>query len=408
MALLLLTVCIALSISFTCSLLEACLLSVSTTDIANIAETKPHAAALWKKFKDNIQKPIAVILIINTFAHTIGAAVSGSQAHELFGAKWVGLFSVAFSVFMIQFTEILPKTYGIKYNRFFAGRIAVPLNLLVKLFNPVVFLMQAINRPFEGKKKMSGQVDALNDILILAHFASLQNIISKEQEKIVSRSIGLANTKVEDIMVPGNEMKTLTTDMTLAQALVEAHISHHTRFPLADRNREGEIIGYVNFKDIVSALQLNPKNPSLAGICRPILIVRSDENLSYLLNKLTKSYQHIAIVKNNDGKSVGLITLEDIVESIIGELSDEYDILPDYCYQIAENRYVAGGGAHLSVLHREVDKSFPDLPVSVNDWLTRETKHSPKPEDKVPFGKFILMVRKVSRSNIHEIVVERQ
>jgi len=408
MIFLLLTVGIALSISFMCSLLEACLLSLSLTDIAKMSEHRPHIAVLWKKFKDNIQKPIAVILIINTFAHTIGAAVSGSQFHELFGPKWVGLFSIVFSVFMIQFTEILPKTYGIKYNRFFAGLIAVPLKLLVKLFGPVVFLMQLINRPFEGKKKMSSQVDALNDILILAHFASLQNIISKEQEKIVSRSINLANKKVEDIMVPRNEMKNLSTEMTLSQALIEAHISHHTRFPLTDKNQGGEIIGYVNFKDIVSALQLNPKNPSLKGICRPILTVKNDENLSHLLNKLTKSYQHMAIARDDSGKTMGLITLEDIVESIIGDLSDEYDILPDYCYSIAENRYVVGGGVRLSTLKKELDPAFPDDPMSVNDWIIKEYKHDPKPEDKVTYGQWMLMVRKVTRSNIHEIVIERQ
>jgi CBS domain containing-hemolysin-like protein len=404
---LLLTVCIALSVSFTCSLLEATLLSVSTTDIAKISEFKPGVAAVWKRFKDNIQRPIAVILIINTFAHTIGAAVSGSQFHELFGAKWVGLFSVAFSIFMIQFTEILPKTYGIKYNRFFAQLVAKPLDLMVKLFNPVVFLMQAINRPFEGKKKMSGQVDALNDIMILAHFASLQNMISKEQEKIVSRSIGLAKTKVEDIMVPRNEMKCLSTSMTLAQALVEAHISHHTRFPLADPDQGGEIIGYVNFKDIVSALQLNPKDPSLRGICRPNLSVISGENLTHLLNQLTKSYQHIAMVRDCAGKTIGLVTLEDIVECIIGDLSDEYDILPDYCYQIAENRYVVGGGATLSSLRKQVDASFPDQSQSVNDWITHERKAVPKPEDAVQLGHLTLLVRKVSRGNVHELVVEK-
>jgi putative hemolysin len=407
MFMLLLTVSIALSVSFMCSLLEATLLSVSTTDIAKISETRPGAAAIWKRFKDNIQRPIAVILIINTFAHTIGAAVSGSQFHELFGAKWVALFSVAFSLFMIQFTEILPKTYGIKYNRFFAKRVARPLDMLVRLFKPVVFLMQAVNRPFEGKKKMSGQVDALNDIMILAHFASLQNMISKEQEKIVSRSIGLAKTKVDDIMVPRHEMKSLSTSMTLAQALVEAHISHHTRFPLADPDRGGEVIGYVNFKDIVSALQLNPKDPSLRGICRPILSVITGETLNHLLNKLTKSYQHIAVVKDCEGRAIGLVTLEDIVECIIGDLSDEYDILPDYCYQIAENRFVVGGGATLSSLRKQVDPDFPDLPQSVNDWITHEHKSPPKPEDTVRLGHLTLLVRKVSRGNIHELVVEK-
>ena len=398
----------ALAVSFTCSLLEACLLSLSLTDIAKISETKPRIAAIWKKFKDSIHRPIAVILIINTFAHTVGAAVSGSQFHALFGAKWVALYSVVFSVVMIQFSEILPKIYGIKYNRFFAVAVAVPLKVLIQLFSPLVFVMQAINRPFEGKKKMSGQIDALNDIKVLAHFASLQNMISKEQEKIVSRSIALAGKTAEDIMVPKAEIKTLTTGMTLTKALIEAHVSHHTRFPLTDEEKGGDIIGYVNFKDIVSALQFNPKNPTLRGISRPILTVRKDENLSHLLSHLTTSYQHIAIVQDASGKTIGLITLEDIVESILGDLSDEYDILPDYCYQIAENRYVVGGGVPLATLRTEVDTAFPDLPQPVNDWIIQVHKPVPKPEDRVCVGNVLLLIRKVSRGNIHELVVERQ
>lgn len=400
-----LTVLISMSISFSCSLLEACLLSVSNTDIAKLSEQKPKIAEIWKRFKNNIQGPIAVILIINTFAHTIGAALSGSQFNELFGHEWVWIYSIVFSIFMIQWMEILPKTYGIKYNKFFATKIAVPLSILMKIFNPILLTIQWMNRPFEGKKKLNAEVDAINDINVLAHFASLQNIISKEQAKMISRSITLSRKKVEDIMVSTEEMKALLTRMSLTEALLEAHISHHTRFPLIEGNN---VIGYVNFKDIVSALQLNPKDPSLKGICRPILEVSNDEDLTSLLNKLTKNYQHIALVKNAGGIAVGLVTMEDVVESIVGDINDEYDVLPNFCYQIAKNRFVIGGGITLAALRQKIGKNLPDLDIPLNEWLSEKLKRVPKPEDKIQANEFTFIIRKVSRSKIHEVTVDKR
>jgi CBS domain containing-hemolysin-like protein len=402
-----LTVGIALAISAMCSLLEACLLSLSVTDIAKMASHKPAAAALWKSFKENIQRPIAVILIINTFSQTIGAALSGSQFNQLFGAKWIALYSVAFSLFMIQWSEILPKTYGIQYNRTLAPIVARPLQFMIRVLSPLVLLIQWMNKPFQGKKKVHADVDALNDISVLVHFASLHNLISKEQEKIVSRSIELSKRRVEDIMVGRDEIRFLSTSMSLVDALIEAHKHHHTRFPLIEGNDMNQVIGYVNFKDIVSALQLNPKNPSLKGISRPILMVKSNENLTAVLNRLTKSYQHIALVRDPAGTFTGLVTLEDIVEAIVGDISDEYDILPEVCYSIAENRWVVGGGVRLSKLAEELCVPAVEPDMTLNEWMLSKLDRLPKAEDRVTEGGCTFIVHKVSRSQIHEVICEK-
>jgi putative hemolysin len=185
-ALFITTMLITLSISFFCSILEACLLSLSTADIAKISEKQPIVGNIWKNFRNNIQKPISVILIINTFAHTIGAAVSGTQFSDLFGVKWVAVYSVAFSLVMIQWTEIVPKTLGYRYNLLVARLTGIPMQVLVVALSPLLAVIQFLNRPFEGRKKTQN-VDALGDINVLTRFAAINNLISKEQAKLVMR-----------------------------------------------------------------------------------------------------------------------------------------------------------------------------------------------------------------------------
>lgn len=408
MAELLIIIFSALIISFMCSVLEACVLSLSVTDIASISEKKPLIAKIWKYFKDNIQIPITVILIINTLAHTIGAALSGAKFDQLFGGKWITLFSVVFSYVMIQWTEILPKTLGVRYNKDIAVASAFPLKFLIFLFTPFVKIVQFVNWPFRRGLEKKAEADITKDISVLARFAALHDIISKDQEKIVSQTIKLSKIKVSDIMVKRDEIKYLSTLMSLQDALIEAHIHHHTRLPLVSENNKDDVIGYVNFKDIVSALQTNPKDPSLKGIRRPILEVRDNESLSIILNKLTRGYQHIAIVKDDRGKVAGLVTLEDIVETVIGGVQDEYDILPTYLYQIAANRYVAGGGITLKILREKTGFDLPDSPEPLNEWLLKLFGALPKVEEKVSFKKTAFIIRKVRRSNIHEVIIETE
>ena len=403
-----LTIVIAMSISWLCSVLEACLLSLSLTDIANISEKKPLIADIWKRFKDNIEKPIAVILIVNTLSHTIGASLSGAQFNDLFGHKWIIVFSIGFSFVMIQWTELLPKTLGVKYNRAVAILTGVPLQWLVTLFTPLVALCRFLNRPFVRKNEVTSEMDALNDINVLARFATLNNLLSKDQADILTRTMNLSKMRVRDVMVERHEVKYLSTKMSLIDALVYAHIHHHTRLPLIEGDNLDQIIGYVNFKDIVSVLQINPANPSLQGICRPILMVSDDDSFSVMLNKLTKGYQHIAVVKSRQGSVAGIVTLEDAIESIIGEVSDEYDILPHHLYQITPSRYVAGGGISLHEVAAQFHIPCPDEAMLLSDWLKAQCGRIPKIEERLTCQGINFIVRKISRSNIHEVIIETE
>ena len=396
----------ALGVSFVCSVLEACVLSLSSVDIARISEKRPLVAQTWEVFRENIQRPITVILILNTLAHTIGASLAGAKFNQLFGTQWILAFSIIFSFIMIQWTEILPKTLGVKYNKYIAVAAGLPLKYLIVVFTPFVNIVQFLNKPFARNNTPDAAASALDDMSVLARHAALQKIISRDQEHIVSQTINLPRIRVKDIMVQKDEIKFLSTEMSLMDALIEAHVHHHTRLPLIENNNRDQVIGYVNFKDIVSALQTNPKDPSLAGICRPIQEVRENEQLSILLNLLTRGYQHIAIVKDSEGQVTGLVTLEDVIESIVGEMHDEYDVLPSYVYQIAVNRYLAGGGITLKALKEKTGLAIPETEQTLNEWLLTFLQKMPKVEDKMAHAGNTFITRKVRRSNIFEVIIE--
>ncbi len=408
MFLFLLTVVVAIILAFTCSLSEACLLSLSPIDIARISEKRPRTAEIWRGFKHNIQKPIAVILIINTLSETMGAAIAGGLFGGLFGSKLIMVFSVIFSFIVIQWCEILPKSLGVRFNKQVACLVARPLLLGVKVLGPVMIFIEWLNKPFLSSGMTKSGYDAIGDINVLARFASYNRLITTEQEGIVARSLKLSQTAVRDIMVARNEIKYLSTDMSLADALIAAHIHHHTRYILVNNGNLDDVLGYVNVKDIVSAMQTNPKDPSLKGISRPIPVIKVTQFVTELLKGLTKGYQHIALVQDDSGRTAGLVTMEDVVEAIVGDMEDEYDLLPTHVIHLSDVRFLAGGGVSLSLLKNKTGFNLPDEQGTVNDFLLNITKGFPAVETKITYNNVVFIVRKVRRSKIHEVIVEAQ
>ena len=171
MWLFILSVFTALSVSALCSLMEAALLSLTPSQLAQISARRPGVGAVWQRFKDNIERPIAAILVLNTAAHTIGASVAGAEFDALFGDQWILVFSLVFTYLMLQFTEILPKTLGVKYNDVIAVWITQPLSVMIRLLRPILVAIHWVNRPFEGKPPAGKARAGVEEIIALAGFA---------------------------------------------------------------------------------------------------------------------------------------------------------------------------------------------------------------------------------------------
>lgn len=396
---------VALSVSFLCSLTEACVLSLGATDIAEIHKKNPRVAERWQRLRNEIDRPIAVILILNTLAHTMGATIAGARFADLTDNRWVGLFSAVLAFVVIQWTEILPKTLGVRYRRRLALWLAAPLEWTVTSFRSFIWIIHFLNRPFE--RRMPGhRPTTVEEIESLAQYAEIQRRIEPEQGRIISGALRLPSLTADRLMIPVAEMATLSTGMTLSQALDAAHQNPHTRFPLAEEGDADRIVGYVNFKDIVASLRTNPSDPTLRGIARPILTVPPGESASNLLRSFVSGHHHMAVVRDG-GKTLGLITLEDVIEELVGELQDEYDLLPRYCYNMPGGTWEIGGGAPSLEVAQKLQVSLSNTGASMSEWFLRHLGRPPRPNDQVCEAGYRFVVRRIRRGKVFELKASR-
>jgi CBS domain containing-hemolysin-like protein len=314
---------VAIVVSFLCSLTEAALLSLNSVKIETDKQKGLKYAIVLDKLKSNINRPIAAILILNTVAHTGGATIAGSAFDEIYGDEWIWVFSVVFTVVILFGTEILPKVIGVSNTDTLSKYIAVPLNFTIKVLYPLIYLTDQFNRLILKKKEKTAKY-SLEDIQTIAKVAQVENIINKDQEDIIIKTSNLKSRKIDEVMLPIAEViyfpETISNDDFFD--LSEKHL--HTRYPVSRTDSTQDIFGYLNFKEI--ALQRdNLTTDSLQKFIRPILIIKNNQTIIQVLKDLNTKRYHLAIVENENGVFKGMVTLEDIVEEIVGEITDEFD-----------------------------------------------------------------------------------
>lgn len=407
MALFVTALAMALGVSFICSLAEATLLSLTPSQVAQMAQRRADAGALWRRFKGEIHVPIATILLLNTAAHTIGAAVAGAQFDTVFGQEWLWCFSLLFTYVMLQFTEVLPKTLGVRFNQELALVIGRPLHLATWILRPVLRMIHWVNRPFEAAPAAGRLPATIEEITVLAGLARLANQIGPQQERIIVTATRLADLRARDVMLPTEQIAFLSTSQTLADALLTAHIDAHTRYPVCEHGDPDRVVGYVNFKELVYYMRTNPNDSSLRGVIRPIHFVSPDESAADLLRVFVSQHIHIAIVRDASGKTLGLVTLEDLIEELVGELEDEFDRLPRMFHPLSGGTWMIGGGLPVKDLAARLDVSLADAQGTVSAWLTGRLGRSPRVGDEWVEAGVKFAVRRVRRGRVFEAVAMR-
>ncbi len=371
------------------------------------------------RFLSVIQVAITLIGIISgTFS---GIAITDNLSTFIKGISFISPYADTVSLFFVVTTvtylsivlgELVPKSIGLKDPEKFILTLIPLINIFSMIMNPVVSFLsmstKLILRIIGSKpSKINDDSDPIKEILGFAKMAAIKNKIDREQEKIIKNAITSRDLTVKDIMVKKADMRILTTDMSPSDALVTAHVHHHTRYPLIDNTKNGEIIGYINFKDIVNTVRLNPLSPSLTGIRRPIEYVSESDKVTEVLHHLIRVHQHIAIVRSKNGTEIGMITLENILETFVGDIKDEYDIPPEYLYEINENRLLAGGGITLSALNERLGPVIPELNKTLCQWLLEiSTGKQLKIESTVNYKGIQFEIRKMSRSKISEVIID--
>ncbi|MDO5552142.1 MAG: CNNM domain-containing protein [Planctomycetia bacterium] len=309
---LIVAIAVAMVVSFLCSVMEAALLSLNPGKLALISQRRPRLGKICNEFKNDIEKPIAVILILNTAAHTFGAAIAGAQFDALFGSRYIWLFSLAFTVVMVQYTEILPKTLGVRFNTFVLTTTAVVLKYAVWLLSPIIALVHIINSPFEGRpdaKGGSGEV-TLEELSALATIARQGEYITPTQEWLLQKIPYLREKPVGELMVPLAEMKCLATDMTREEILGIMQTNLHSRYPVRSGkgNNGNDFVGIMEIRQI---LFLEDEN--WQRFIKPVAFIQEAESQLHIAENIVNLDSKLLLVQNVNKEVVGMLTTNNLI-----------------------------------------------------------------------------------------------
>ncbi len=321
---LILATSLAIFVSAICSLFEAVLYSISTSRVEILAKSGTLSGRLLKNLKQDIRHPITAILTLNTIAHTVGAAIAGAAAAALFGDIYLSLFSAVFTFVILIFSEILPKTAGIIYNRQLAPMIALPLALLVKILMPVLWVCHFAARLIPDSNK-ENQIPA-EELKVMALLSRKSGEIDSQQEGIIKNIINLRHKTVRQAMTPRTVTFTLNQKLSVSEARkLKAQWNRHSRVPVYE-GKSGNIVGLVLRKDVLLSAAEGQKNRTLAALMRPINFVPETARLHTVMPEFFEKRQHLFCVVDEYGGMTGVISLEDILEEIMGrEIIDETD-----------------------------------------------------------------------------------
>ena len=337
MGLLLLFLFGAMGISFLCSVLESVLMTTSLSYI-NLREEEGYGPAkLMSSYKEDTGRPLAAILSLNTIANTIGAAGVGMQATEVFGSRWFGLVSAIVTLLILVFGEIIPKVIGTTYWRNLMGITARTIQVLIVILYPFVLLVELITKAFpdnEDEPSVSRE-----EVLSMVNVGEEEGVVDEDENKIFTNLMRLDTIHAYDVMTPRVVAKIAPENMTLRAYYDSDEYDHFSRIPLYKPEAPEYITGYVLRNDALEELTEDHFRKTLGGIKRALPAFDQDLTLGTIFDSMLKQKSQIAQIIDEYGCFVGILTLEDIIETIFGlEIIDENDTVIDM-QQYARERW---------------------------------------------------------------------
>lgn len=321
-------VSMAIGLSFVCSMAESVLLSMTPSYIADVQESNPQKAKMLKRLKqDSVDQSLAAILTLNTIANTLGSIGAGAQATIVFGSAWFGLFSALMTLAILTFSEIIPKTLGTVYWRQLSGPVAYFVRGIIILLYPLIWLSERLTKLLVRGKEPD--VFSRREFSALASIGEEAGQIDPLEARIIRNLLAFGAIKVEDIMTPRSVMLAFEQNKTVAEVMADRPKLTFSRLPIYDGDLDN-ITGFVLKTDMLLAKVNHAMHKPLIQFERDISFVFSKMKLFDLLELMLKNRIHIAITVGEYGEVKGLVTLEDVFETLLGlEIVDEIDRVED-------------------------------------------------------------------------------
>mgnify|MGYP003408766405 FL=1 len=317
---------ISIGLSALCSTLEATLLSTPLSYITGLEEQGVKGAKRLKRLKQNSDRPISAILCINTIANTVGASIVGSLVYEVYGDALVGIFSTIFTLAILIFSEIIPKTIGTSYWRSLALPASVIINAMIFISFPLVWVLEKMQRLISSR---STQVSvSREDISAMVSVATEEDVIEKEEKKMIQNLLKLDEVTAHEIMTPSAVVEMAEADMTIREFYESDNT--HSRILVYDPDNDEYVMGYVLRQTVLEKMAEDSFDMPLKDIIRPILTFSEEDSVSDIWEKLLEKKEHISVIIDEYGSMRGIVTMEDVIETMLGqEIVDETDEVVD-------------------------------------------------------------------------------
>ncbi len=413
---------------------EIALASVSVSRLQGLVRDGRAGAASALEMKEEIEKSLAVVQLGITLVGLIAGATGGSSAEEHIEPtlRNLGLSQgtsnllaivaivIPLTAITIVIGELVPKLFALRNKEWVVLRLSPPMKWFAMSVWPAVWLLETSasglmdlsEKLWTPKPHADARTEALElqELRAIASLARTSRLIGAREENIILGAARLSTRPVEEVMLPAEHISMMNLDDSIGDSLVRAHLDMHTRFPVTSEPGNPQMImGYVTFKDIIAFMKLNPSDPSLRGIVRNIPRMRNNQVISHVLEQLMKMHTHIALICDEAGTVQGMITLEDIIEELIGDIQDEYDLLPAHVVKSGAG-WVAGGGISLPKLKEmtgiDLESCMPEGEVhNLSGWVIGHLGEPPTGGEVVDQAGVRALVRKVRRQRVLEVAL---
>ena len=318
---------LSIVLSALCSMLEATLLSTPLSYITGLEEQGVRGAERLKNLKQHPERPISAILCLNTIANTVGASIVGSLVYEVYGDAIVGIFSTIFTLAILVLAEIIPKTIGTSYWRTLAIPASVIINFMIFIMFPLVWVLEKITSLISSK---STQISvSREDISAMVSMATEEEVIEKEEKKMIQNLLKLDEVTAHEIMTPSAVVEMAEAHMTIREFYDSEDLTH-SRIPVYDDENDEYVIGYVLRQEILEKMAEDKFTTTLSEITRPIMTFAEEDSVSDIWEKMLSKKEHISVILDEYGSVRGIVTMEDVIETMLGhEIVDETDEVVD-------------------------------------------------------------------------------
>jgi putative hemolysin len=411
---------------------EIALASVSVARLQTLVEQGRPGAAAALAMKEGIEQSLAVVQLGITLVGLVAGAAGGASASDYIAPhlRSLGLGNLAANIVAICLVvvpltavtivggELLPKLFALRNKEWVCLRLSPPMQFFSRSVWPIVWVLESTATGLmdlsekwwqpRAHPDMKSEAAEIQELRAIASMARTSRLIGAREENIIMGAARLASRPLSEIVLPAEHIRMLSLADSLSESLLAAHLDMHTRFPVCqNKNDPQTIVGYVTFKDIVTAVKLSPREPSIRGIVRQIPRLDCNVPISVALEYLLREHTHIALVRDANQQVLGMITLEDIVEELVGDIQDEQELLPVHIVQ-SGNGWIVGGGATLDRIKEitHLDLGIGEGPQHLNAWVLARLGKAVQGGEVLRLDGLRILVRKVRRQRVLEASIE--